>query len=75
MSINLSRNFIHKIPKIHKRSFSCQYKPRHFFRFGYIGTFLIGSMFFKGLRNDHILILRSIEDIRKELNDINNKKE
>ena len=64
----------------HKRSFSCQcqYEPRLFVRFGYIGAFLIGNIFFIRLRNDHIAILRNIEDVQKELNDIKciiNKKE
>jgi hypothetical protein len=76
MSLNLTNRWSQHF--IRKRLFSCRYQPPVFFRFGYIGAFLIGSVFFTGLRNCHIVILRNIDDVKKELNDIKciiNKKE
>jgi hypothetical protein len=56
-----------------KRSFSCKYEQPMFFRFGYIGAFLIGGVFAYGLRTDHILLSQNINNMRKEMKDIATK--
>ncbi len=58
------------------RSFShCNYEKPAFFRFGYLGAFLIGGLFAFGLRDDHLSIGQSIRDVRQEMRDIATKQQ
>lgn len=65
--------FSRKLPStsLSKRLFSsCHYEPPFFFRFGYIGAFVIGSFFTLVSRADHQSLCNQLGKIDTELEDV-----